>query len=68
MSKATGKTFVRIPLKEARILKELLQGEFGDTPTMKLIRMHVEAVLSKALEKAEKREAKKQEIADEMGA
>lgn len=52
MSKATGKTFVRIPLKEARILKEILQGETGASPAMKMVRMQAEAAFFKAIEKA----------------
>ena len=67
MSRTTGKTYVRIPLKDARILKEILEGKTGSSQAMRLVRMQAESSFFKALEKAEHREAVKQGVAEEIG-
>ena len=66
MSKLTGKTYVRLTLRDAKALKEkLLELKYSSQASV-----HELAALAnfmKACEEAEKREIKKQELADDLG-
>lgn len=67
MSKLTGKTYVRMPLDEAKVLKDLLfklknLREFVSNAEFVAFRNFL-----MACEEAEKREIKKQELADDLG-
>lgn len=66
MSKLTGKTYVRLTLRDANFLKEkLLELKYSTQASV-----HELAALAnflKACEEAEKREIKKQELADDLG-
>ena len=66
MSKLTGKTYVRLTLRDANFLKEkLLELKYSSQASV-----HELAALAnflKACEEAEKREIKKQELADDLG-
>lgn len=67
MSKLTGKTYVRMPLDEAKVLKDLLL----ELKNLREFVCNAELVAFRnfwaACEEAEKREKKKQDLADEMG-
>ena len=66
MSKLTGKTYVRLTLRDAKALKEkLLELKYSSQASV-----HELAALAnfmKACEEAEKREIKKQQLADDLG-
>lgn len=67
MSKLTGKTYVRMPLDEAKVLRDLLL----ELKNLREFVSNAELVAFRnfwaACEEAEKREKKKQDLADEMG-